>query len=213
MRKIHLYGALKQEFGAAHSFAVETIAEAIQALRANFPAFAARLRPGFYRVVVGQSQKNGMELGESDLAGFRLGNQDLHIVPVVKGSKRGGLGKIIAGIALIGLSIVTGGAGGMLAGTLWGSTTGASLLGQIGVGVLMTGVASLLAPQVEDSGDKEKSYTSSGPVVTTREGGIIPIAYGKVICGGTMINGLLTTTVNGQKRLSLGEWLLAALRQ
>ena len=192
MRKVHLYGALGQQFGETHEFEVATVSETIQALRANFEQFTNALRHGFYRVVVGKTEANGLELDELEAASFKLGSQELHIVPVIEGSKRGGLGKIIAGIALIGLSAVTGGAAGaMMLQPLWGAATVGSVIGSIGTGLLLTGVASLIAPQ-QKSEDDAKSHTSSGPAVSTREGGIVPIAYGEVITGGTMINGILT---------------------
>lgn len=199
MRKVHLYGSLGKEFGKVHTFAIESIAEAIQALRANFPEFASRIRLGHYRVVVGKNTNNGISLGEEDLPGFKLGKQDLHIIPVVQGSKRGGLMKIIAGVALIGLSVMTGGAAAVGAfGSLWsGGMTVSSMIGQIGMGMLLTGAASLIAPQIEDSSDKQKSFTSTGPVSTTREGGIVPIVYGEVFTGGTMVNGLLSVRQSG----------------
>lgn len=189
MRTIHLYGKLGKDFGTSHRFAVDTVAEAIEALRANFPKFFDAIRHGFYRVVVGKTSRNGMALDEAMLPGFKLGQQDLHIVPVVKGRKRGGIGKIIAGIALIGLSMVTGGA--FMSATLFGSTTVGSAIGQIGLGLTLTGVASFISPQQEAPDDK-KSFTMTGPTTTTREGGIVPIVYGRVWTGGTMINGSLS---------------------
>ncbi|GAB1363653.1 hypothetical protein MASR1M32_28890 [Rhodobacter sp.] len=108
MRTIHLHGSLGQEFGHKIRLAVDTVQEAIDALQANFPRFFNAIRNGHFRVVVGKTQKDGLELEEAMLPGFKLGNQDLFIIPVIKGSKRGGLGKIIAGIALIGLSMMGG---------------------------------------------------------------------------------------------------------
>ncbi len=203
MRTVYLYGSLGQEFGHKHKFAIESPLEAIQALRANFPKFASKLRVGFYRVVVGKTEKNGMELDEGELLGFKLGKQDLHIVPVIEGAKRGGLGKIVAGIAMIGLSAMTAGATGGIFGTalFGGGMTGSAMIGSVGISMTMTGVASLLTPQEPDSAEKAKSFTSSGPTVTTREGGIVPIAYGEVITGGTMINGILTVRQeNGEEK-------------
>lgn len=193
MREIRLYGALGKEFGTTHHFAVDTVNEAIEALRANFPKFFDAIRHGFYRVVVGKTSRNGMELDEAMLPGFKLGQQDLHIVPVTQGRKRGGIGKIIAGIALIGLSIVTGGMAGSIwtAGIMGSSTTAAGLMGSMGAGLLISGVASFIAPQQEAADDK-KSFTMTGPTTTTREGGIVPIVYGRVWTGGTMINGALS---------------------
>lgn len=190
MNTIKLYGALGKEFGRKHSFEIDSVADAIEALRANFPRFFDAIRYGHYRVVVGKTTTKGMELEEAMLPGFKLGKQDLHIVPVTKGSKRGGLGKIIAGIALIGLSMATGGAGFMAASIGTGGMTVGGVVGSVGTSLLLTGVASLLAPEI-DAPEDQQSFTMTGPTNTTREGGIIPIVYGEVITGGTMINGSL----------------------
>lgn len=189
MRTVHLYGALGKSFGYKHRFDVDTVADAIEALRANFIEFFNAIRNGHFRVVVGKNTQKGLQLDETMLPGFKLGKQDLHIVPVTKGSKRGGLGKIIAGMALIGLSLATGGAG-LMGATLFGSTTVGAAVGQIGLGLALTGVASLLAPE-QEAPDDAKSFTMTGPQNTTREGGIVPIVYGEVWTGGTMINGSL----------------------
>lgn len=189
MRTIHLHGSLGQAFGTSFRLDVADIAEALQALQANFANFFSFLKNGHYRVVVGKTERNGLELDEAMLPGFKLGKQDLHIVPVIAGAKRGGIGKIIAGIALVGLAAVTGGTA-LMSATLWGTTTMAGIVGNIGMGMVLTGVASLIAPQQDGDEDKQ-SYTMSGPQVTTREGGIVPIAYGEVITGATMISGAL----------------------
>lgn len=189
MRTIHLYGSLGKEFGRKIEMLVDTVAEAIQALQANLPRFRHAIRNGHFRVIVGKNQKTGMALDEAMLPGFKLGAQDLFIIPVVKGSKRGGVGKIIAGIALIGLAAFGGAA--MAAPLFAGSTMSmASVAGAMGTSMLLTGVSSLLAPETQ-SEDRQQSFTMTGPQVTTREGGIIPIAYGRVWTGGTMINGAL----------------------
>lgn len=197
MNKIHLYGSLGCEFGTGFKFSITTLSEAIEALRANFLRFFDFIRDKHFRVVVGKSESKGLELEEAMLPGFKLGKQDLHIVPVTKGAKRGGLGKIVTGIALISLSMVTGGAvGAAMGASVWGGTTVGSLAGSIGVGMALTGVASLISPEMSAPEDK-KSFTMTGPQVTTREGGIVPIAYGEVVTGGTMINGALSITRQG----------------
>ncbi|SEB62251.1 tail assembly protein [Rhodobacter sp. 24-YEA-8] len=190
MRTIHLHGSLGREFGHKIRLAVDTVKEAIDALQANFPKFFNTIRNGHFRVIVGKTQKNGMELDEAMLPGFKLGTQDLFIVPVIKGSKRGGLGKIIAGVALIGLASLGGAA---LAAPLFagGSMSMGSIAGAMGASLMLTGVATLLAPELKAE-ENEKSFTMTGPQNTTREGGIIPIAYGRVWTGGTMINGALS---------------------
>lgn len=187
MRNVYLHGALGREFGRKFQFEADSIADAICALRANFPRFANAIRDGFFKVIVGKSINNGVQLAEQQIGGFNLGNNDLHIVPATQGRKRGGLGKIVAGIALIGLSMIPGLAP-IIGTTLWGTTTVGSVVGTLGTSMLLTGVASLIAPEI-DSGDTKESFTMTGPVSNTREGGIVPIAYGEVIVGGSMISG------------------------
>lgn len=189
MRSVYLHGALGKEFGRKHLFDVDSITDVICALRANFPRFASAIRDRFYRVILGKNISNGVALGETEL-GFNLGRNDVHIVPATQGRKRGGLGKIVAGIALIGLSMVPGlnvamwgGAAGAIAAPTW-----AGVAGTLGSSMLLTGVASMLAPEIE-AGDNSQSFTMTGPVSNMREGGIVPIAYGEVIVGGSMISG------------------------
>ncbi|MTH61209.1 tail assembly protein [Paracoccus litorisediminis] len=198
MRDIHLHGALGRQFGSKLQLEVETAAEAVRALCANFPTFANAIRSGFYRVVLGKSSRTGMDLGEEEISAFSLGQKPLHIVPVAKGRKNGGIGKIIAGVALIGLSMIPG-MGAVMGATLWGSTTVGSVVGSVATSLILTGVASLLAPE-QDSGDKTESFTMSGPQSSTREGSILPIVYGEVVTGGQMISGgvrVATDGVNG----------------
>lgn len=189
MNTVKLYGALGQEFGTEHRFQIASPVEAMQALAANFPKILNALRGGFYRLVVGKRASTGTALDETTILTRPLGNETLHIIPVVKGRGKGGLGKVLAGILLIGLAAFGGPlmATGIGAG---GTLTVGSIVGQIGMGLALTGVASLLAPE-QDGGDKQKSFTLAGPQVTLREGGIIPTAYGEVWTGGTMISGAL----------------------
>lgn len=189
MNTIHLHGALGKEFGASHRFEITSPGEAFQALAANFPRFIDKLRHGFYRVVIGKTQSKGIDLDETTILQYRIGGQDIHIVPVMKGRGRGGLGKVLAGILLVGLAAF---GGPLMATTLGasGTMTVGSIAGHIGMGLAMTGVATMLSPQTE-AGDTQKSYTITGPQVTMREGGIVPIVYGECVTGGTMISGIL----------------------
>jgi len=114
MRNVHLVGALEQEFGALFSFDISTPKEAIEALSVNFPKFKNVLKTGAYHVIVGKTINDGIEMSEQNFADFNIGNQDLFIIPAIDGAKNGGLGKALLGIALLGLSAVTGGAAGAL---------------------------------------------------------------------------------------------------
>lgn len=176
MNTVHLTGALADKFGPSYEFEIATAREAISALLANFPAFADDLRHGSFHVVVGKSVETGLELDLEGLTTFNIGTRDIFIIPEVEGAKRGGLGKLIFGIALLGLSAMTGG------------TALGAIAGNIGNGMILTGVSALLSPETETK-DQPKSFTMAGPQASTREGGIVPIIYGEVYTAPVMISG------------------------
>lgn len=195
MRNIHLHGALGAEFGKTYCFDVNSVGETIAALNANFPRFANAIRDGFYKVVLGKSVRQGLALREDQL-GVRLADRAIHIVPAVQGRKNGGLGKVIAGIALIGLSMMSGGAVGALMATSFAGGTVGATVGSMGLAMAMTGVSAMLAPE-QKAEDATKSFTMSGPTSNVQEGSILPIAYGEVVTSGYMISGSVAISGTG----------------
>lgn len=183
MRDIYLHGALGREFGDHFRLDVETAAEAVRALSTNFPAFVNKIQSGEWHLVRGATVKNGMSLDETDVATFKLGQGALHIMPATAGSKKGGALKLIAGIALIGISFGFAGAlaapimGASIGGATWGSA-----IGMLGLSLALTGVSQLLAPEQEDEG--EKSNLLSGSSASAVQGTGVPLIYGEVITGG-----------------------------
>ncbi|MFA9261796.1 MAG: hypothetical protein ACEQSB_00350 [Undibacterium sp.] len=192
MRKIHLTGLLGKKYGKIIELEVETIAEAIRALSTNFPGFLADLKIGSYHVVLGKSVRKGLSLGEDDIAGFRLGRSDLHILPFVAGSKNsGGILKAVLGVALIGVAFMfSGGAlatplmagGGLLGGFTYGN------LAMLGAALALQGVSTLLSPE-ESTTEKQDSFTLSGPGNAYEQGYPVPLVYGRVITGGVLVSG------------------------
>lgn len=189
MRTIFLYGALADEFAPSINLEVETVAEAIRAITMNYPAFTDAIKDGEFEVIRGDLE-DGLRLGEEDLIPFKLGKADLHIVPVIGGSKRGpgGLIKTVLGIALIGAVVTFGGGFGALIG---GGIAGQ--LGMVGLALTVTGVAMMLAPANKpNDGKQDNSFTSSGPGNTYTQGGPLPLIYGKVLVGSVLISGGMT---------------------
>lgn len=187
LRKVHLHGSLAKH-GDVFELDVLTAAEALAALAANIPAFMGDLREGSWVILRGDPD-TGLVLDEDAVASMRLGNADLHIMPEVLGAKNGnGALKAILGVALI--AITAGNALPFLAnpiiagaGATWGNA-----IGQMGLAMALTGVSSMLAPETESARD-EKSFTMTGPVSSYGQGGAVPIVYGEVITGGTLISG------------------------
>ncbi len=192
MRNIVLHGSLAKKYGKSFKLNVKTAAEAIRALSANFPSFMNDIREGAWHLVRGNDPDRGLSLDETQVANFRLGKGDLHIVPFVAGSKRGGLLKVILGVVLIGAAFVlTAGAGlgAAIGGGALGGITGTQVA-LFGAAIALAGVSSLLAPEEKaDDTEKQDSFTMSGPGNSYDQGNPVPLVYGEVITGGVLLSG------------------------
>ena len=197
LRKIHLYGKLKKQFGASHSFDVETAGEALRALNCAFPgAFVRSLEVGSYQLVRG-ARRTGQTLDMDLITGLRLGMADLHLIPTATGAANSkGVVKSVLGVALIGGAIFM--SGGTLAaplsmlstavpgalGITWGN------IAMIGLGLTLSGASSLLAKPADAKLDTDdsKSHTFNGPGNTGQQGDAIPLIYGRVLTGSVPVS-------------------------
>ncbi|WP_407046370.1 tail assembly protein [Serratia marcescens] len=117
------------------------------------------------------------------------GTEDIHLVPVVIGSKRAGIFQTIAGIALIALAAwnpVIGGAAMM-------SATTATSVGLMGASLALGGVVQMLSPQMgglrmRQGPENKPSYAFGGPVNTTAQGNPVGVLYGTREIGGAIIS-------------------------
>jgi predicted phage tail protein len=193
LRNIVLHGDLGARYGEKHQLSVETAAEAIRAMSIQIKGFGDAIRDGSYHVL--RSPKGGTpDFGAVDMdidmvKGFRLGAGDLHIMPVIAGSKRSGLLKVILGVALIGAAFVF--SGGTLAGTIPLGLSGINMsygsMAMVGLAVAASGVSQLLAPEEKDDKSTD-SYILTGPTNSYQEGAAIPLVYGEVYTGGVVIS-------------------------
>jgi len=200
-RVIKVYGKLAKHLGQrSFKAAVKTPAEAIRFLLANFPSLRSVISEGDYKVTVGRSELeigNHPEYLHYPSASF----ETIRIVPVVAGA--GGVGKILAGVALIAAAIIlapTGGGGFLAAAGSGFLSAGASVaIGSIGVSLALGGIAQLLTPtpkisQGEDStNDPRKSYSFSGIQNISRQGVPVPVIYGEVFTGSIVISAGINT--------------------
>jgi predicted phage tail protein len=195
LRKIRLYGKLAKFIGKRVLEAdVASAAEAVRFLVANWPEVESHMSDQYYRVSVGSYDLTLDELHDP------AGQQQIKIVPVIAGA--GATARILAGVALIGLSFGIGAiasAGTAALGGLGGiGTVGTAFVG-IGASLVLGGVAQLLTPVPKiptgknSDKDPRKSYSFSGVQNTSRQGVPVPIVYGETLVGSVVISAGIDT--------------------
>ena len=202
MKVVKVYGALRKRLGQCRfEFDVATPAQAIKALCVNFPGLDKWLidseKDGVgYRVTI-----NKEEVTEDNFALLVMPFSEkevFSITPVVAGAGRG-TGQILLGAALIAVAIANPFAGvGLVegAGVGFSAVAGggfAASLGNIGIALVLGGVAQAISPQPElnstlDESVQLESFTFSNVVNTSRQGMACPIAYGRVFVGSAVLS-------------------------
>lgn len=188
MRKIYLYGNLGEKYGTEHTFDVSSIGEALRALECAYTGFRIDIaKNDHYEVFQGKDIATGVCIEESDLA-MISSNGDYHIVPIVEGAKS--MSQRGAVFAVVGIALAATGWGIGAAGILeTGLVTNTAI--SVGVGIAISGVAMFLSPvidQKENDVEDVKSYTFSGIQNITKQGGVVPVVYGKFEVGSTVIS-------------------------
>jgi predicted phage tail protein len=147
-----------------------------------------------YRVSVG-----GYDLVETELHD-PAGQQIIKIAPVIVGA--GAVGRIIAGVALVGAALIIG--------QPWLGAFAYGLIVGVGTSLALGGVASLLTPTPgiapvgqgtigtqattrETELDPQKSYSFSGIQNTSRQGVPVPLIYGETLVGSIVISAGIDT--------------------
>ena len=198
LRKIKLYGELA-EFVGHKEFEVkaDTLASAISFLVNNFEGIDKFMNPKYYQVKIGN-----YAIDESEIS-HPIGKEDIHFIPVITGAGRG-FGKILLGAALIGVAILSPGAGFMAGGgfgfgsTVAGKFSFAAMLGNIGIGLVLTGVSEMLTPlpkkhEFSSEEDPRLSFSFGGTQQTGRAGTPVPLVYGEIFTGSVVISGGIDT--------------------
>ena len=192
LSKIRLYGRLAEVCGNTTTYeaVLNTPADAIRFLINNFKNANKHISQNNYQIYVGDEN-----IGEEALS-FPSRGEEIKIIPVISGS--GNVGRILAGVVLIGIAVGTGGIGilGQPIFSASGVFAPAALAGKVGMLLLLSGVAGLLTPTPEipeDEGDPTRSFSFSGVQNNANAGTAIPICYGHVICGSIPVSAKLTT--------------------
>lgn len=181
---ILLSGSLAQRFGRRHVRMLDTgsTKEAFSALKNTLQGFADFINQQAKFGLRYAIFRNGENVGESE---FQLsGTRELRIVPVIEGSKRGGVLQTIVGAVLIVAGVVV---------NYWTGGTGGNFLISAGVAMVAGGVVQMLSPQMKglrsrEASENAPSYAFGGPVNTTAAGNIVGMLYGKRRIGGAIIS-------------------------
>ena len=197
LRKLKLYGELAKFVGHKEfEIKVHSLPQAISFLINNFPEVEAYMNPKLYQVKIGNYEINKDEIN------YPIGQQDIHIVPVISGAG-GGFGRFLTGAFLIGASFFFPGAGlfgttGLLGAGAAGAGIGTAIgtgLSAIGAGLVLQGVGEMLyptqTPEFEDN--PQISFNFSGTQNTARAGTPVPIVYGEIFTGSVVISGDVDT--------------------
>ena len=204
LREIRVYGQLAKLLGRRKFMAaVDSAAEAIRFLLANFPEVERHMceEGRHYKVIVGDHS-----VGLDELHG-PVGSSAIQIIPVVGGAGGRGMaiGQIILGVALVAAAIFIPGLGMGLAGSV------VTKIGLLGGALILGGTAQLLTPTptLASAGtsssysgytgttntelDPQKSYSFSGIQNTSRAGTPLPLAFGEIITGSIVISAGIDT--------------------
>ena len=198
LRKLKLYGELAKFVGHKEfEIQVDSLGKAVSFLVNNFPQVEKYMNPKYYQVKVGNYAVDKEEIHHP------IGQEDIHIVPVISGAGSG-TGKFLLGAALIaGAFFMPAGSGltlmeGIKAGSLAkvGLVTKSMLY--VGTALALQGVSEMLFPlpkpkEFSSEQDPRLSFSFSGTQNTSRAGTPVPIVYGEIVTGSVVISGAIDT--------------------
>ena len=228
VRKVRLEGELGEKFGEVWNLNVKTPHEAIKAIECQTKGFRKHILDNAekgigYEVIIGDQ---GIKQEEELLYPAPM-RDDFTIVPIVQGAKSRGFGMIMMGAALFlasgGFSAITSaigtaggqyGAGTTILGNIGAEIGASTFMQQAGMmmgGALMAGgAAMMLAPTIDGSaGNEEQSYLFDGAVNSVKQGTPVPVLYGRMIVGGSVISASIksnqeTAGIRGRGRKYVG---------
>jgi predicted phage tail protein len=106
---------------------------------------------------------------------------------VITGAGRG-WGKVLIGVLLVAGAMYFGVAGGKLGLEIGAGA--AKVMTQVGISMTLYGVAEMLSPvpKMPDDPEQLQSFSFSGVVNTSKIGTPVPIAYGRLFVGSSVIS-------------------------
>lgn len=200
MVTIRLLGEAGRRYGRRFQLAVKTPAEALRALCLQIPGLRQYLLESGDKGIDWRVVTDHAEGLDEDQMLWPLSKR-LVLAPLPAG--RGGVGKIIAGIAIIAISFGVGAffSAGIALGGFMGIGTVATATSAIGLSLVFSGVAELLTPTPKmpnvkggvgggssaTSGRSQEeqlnSFAFDKSNANTMQGDVVPVLYGERIIG------------------------------
>ncbi|WP_392889667.1 tail assembly protein [Pseudomonas migulae] len=188
MTMILLSGSLAKAFGRQHFRQLETgtVVEAFSALKHTLIGFEDFIRDSARRGLRYAIFRNRENVGEGE---FTLsGTTEIRIVPVIAGSKSGGLFQVVLGVVLIVAgAFITGGTFGA------GAPFGSAMI-MMGASMVLGGVVQMLTPVPKTPSQQEQavtenkpSYLFNGAFNSTQQGLPVPVIYGEMLVGSSVV--------------------------
>lgn len=183
---VHLVGSLGRAVEREEwTLDVKSPGEAIHAINVltrgaleRYLAGPARAR--LYRIALGK-RDNVIDAKEG---GNRSGRTTIYIMPTIRG-RNSGIGKVLAGIALIGLAIINP---AFLPFALQTAAGGLTLAGSIvvgfGISLVLGGISQILTPKPEGpttQPEQAQSTSFPGNAGSVVQGGCVPVVYGHAL--------------------------------
>lgn len=176
LRTIRLGGVLGSKFGRVHRLAVGSAAEAIHAL--------GTLIAGFDHFLI-NAKDNGMAFGvfygrkslSAEQLSHPVGDDEIRLLPTLRGAKDGGWFQVIFGAVLI------------VAGAYFGQ----AWMVNLGWGMVVGGVTQLLTPLPKTTGPGDRpentpSKNFNGPINTQAQGNPVQVCYGRMFTGSAVLS-------------------------
>jgi predicted phage tail protein len=188
MATIKLSGSLAQKFWRTKDYLLETgtTQEAFSALKHTVDGFEEFIRDQARRGMRYAIFRNRENVGEDRFT--MSGTTEIRIVPIVSGSKNGGLFQTVLGAVLVVVGVVLT----VMSGST-GSPLGAALV-SAGIGMMAGGIIQMLTPvpkspsqQEQATTENKPSYLFNGAFNSTQQGLPVPVIYGKMLVGSSVV--------------------------
>lgn len=175
LKTIKLYGVLGKKFGKEFHLAVESTREAVRALSVQVPGFEQFMLTAHEQGLAFAVFQDDENISEDQLD-FETGAKVIKIIPKVIGAGGNGILQTILGAVMVVVGVITQ--------QYWAVG--------MGVGMMIGGIAQMLAPKVDTEDQNQDGNRANkgfgGAVTTIAQGNPVPILYGQREVGGFIIN-------------------------